>query len=83
MRIQDEKILMAIARLSQNQDFEIFMDLVRKQQAEAIAMCIEEDNPARHQGRAQAFIELIKTVDGAREAHRQRSGHVNRMSQSL
>jgi hypothetical protein len=84
MRIEDESLLGAVARLSISQDFKLFMEkLIKKEYDEAVEKCIIEDKPGRFQGKAEFLKELIKTVDESREVHRQRSTPGINMGQSL
>lgn len=84
MRISDQDLLAAIARLSTNRDFiDVMENLFQKEYDEAIERCIREDNPGRYQGKAEFLKEFIKTVDGARDAHRSRNAYSMGMGQSL
>ena len=79
MRLDDEKLLTAVARLSSNQDFTVFMEhFVVVQHDAAVKECVWNDDPAQAQGRAQALENIITTVNGAIKAARERlSGRAN------
>jgi len=84
LRINDEKVLGGIARLSTNPDFIAFMEnVVKKEYDDAVQKAITKKKPGIYQGKAQLAQEIIETVDGAREAHRQRSAQPVSMGASL
>ena len=84
MRINDEDLLAAIARLSTNRDFVAVMENVfQKEYDNAIESCIREEKPGRYQGKAEFLKEFISTVEGARDAYRARNAHVDHMGGSL
>lgn len=84
MRINDPDLLAAIARLSTNRDFMAVMEkVIQKEYDNAIESCIREENPGRYQGKAEFLKDFIATVEGAREAARSRSAHVEYMGASL
>jgi hypothetical protein len=84
MRISDEELLAAIARLSTDRDFNVLLEnLFQKEYDDAIEACIREENPGRYQGKAEFLKDFIETVDGAREAHRSRNAPSMAMGNSL
>jgi hypothetical protein len=84
MRLTDEDLLGALARLSTNRDFVLVMEnLFQKEYDNAIEACIREEKPGRYQGKAEFLKDFITTVNGARDAHRSRTAHVDNMGGSL
>jgi len=84
MRINDDELLAAIARLSTNQDFNAIMEKIfQKEYDNAIEACIREEKPGRYQGKAEFLKDFITTVEGAREAYRSRKSHSMAMGHSL
>lgn len=84
MRINDEKLLASLARLSTNNDFNAVMEnIFQKEYDDAVDRCIREENPGRYQGKAEFLKDFIATVSGARKAARSRNAHSMDMGQSL
>lgn len=84
MRITDQELLAAISRLSTTRDFVVVMEnLFEKEYDNAIEACIREENPGRYQGKAEFLRDFITTVEGARDAYRSRTAHVDDMGGSL
>jgi hypothetical protein len=84
MRISDEDLLASLARLSTNRDFMAVMEnLFKKEYDNAIESCIREEKPGRYQGKAEFLKDFISTVNGARDAHRSRTAHIDGMGNSL
>jgi len=67
--MQDKQLLASLARLHQNPDFQRFMEVyIQGLLIDTMQLCVDAEQPARHQGAAQVLQRIQSDLEEAEEA---------------